>query len=410
MPNSVLVLEVGNENIKAKLHWPLKEFQLVFPEEDLNDHANTLIARKGKWLDEYLLSHVMLLDSFEGKWQIAILNKYVDTSQQVATGKYNELTFELLLTPPDGATTRSFTMYYDAIMHQLVTHKMFINVRQDWDNGYVGDDSSFMDLGILMVNTADGSIPPVIVNLNDGSKWSGFKKMVDLGMHHISGGIDHLMFLLVLMLPAPLIASSGRWTKAGGTRYSMIRLLKIATAFTIGHSLTLLAGAFGWFRLPSQPVEVLIALSILIGAIHALKPIFPGKEVLIASGFGLVHGLAFATVLSSLELDSVRMSLSILGFNIGIEMMQLFVILLFMPWLVILSFYSIYKYLRVLGALAAIVASVAWIIERITGRANFVADTFQSLESNGHWVILGVALLAIFMLLRQRGLSASKSV
>jgi len=58
-----------------------------------------------------------------------------------------------------------------------------------------------------------------------------------------------------------------------------MRLLKITAAFTAGHSITLLVGALGWLRLPVQPVEILIAVSILISAIHAIHPIFPGKEM-----------------------------------------------------------------------------------------------------------------------------------
>ena len=85
-------------------------------------------------------------------------------------------------------------------------------------------------------------------------------------MQHISEGTDHLLFLLVLLLPAPLLLKQKRWGRFGGTRYSLIRLLKIVTAFTLEHSLTLIIGALGWLWLPVQPVEVLIAFSILVSA------------------------------------------------------------------------------------------------------------------------------------------------
>ena len=219
--------------------------------------------------------------------------------------------------------------------------------------------------------------------------------MVALGIRHISEGTDHLLFLLVLMLPAPLISSRGKWAGCGGARYSLFRLLKIATAFTIGHSITLLAGATGWLRLPSQPVELLISVSILVGAVHALRPLFPGREVFIAAGFGLIHGLAFAATLASLHLDAGRMALSILGFNVGIELMQLFVLLLFVPWLIILGHYYFYRWLRIAGALFAIVAACAWITERITLHANTITNTVQSIAAHGQWIILALALLAL---------------
>ena len=143
-------------------------------------------------------------------------------------------------------------------------------------------------------------------------------------MRHIAEGTDHLLFLLVLLLPAPLLLTKGRrWGGFGGVGYSLRRLLLIVTAFTLGHSFTLLLGALGWVRLPSQPVEVLIAVSILVSAGHAVRPLFPGREAWVAAGFGLVHGLAFASTLANLHLEAGPMALSILGFNLGIELMQL---------------------------------------------------------------------------------------
>ena len=119
-------------------------------------------------------------------------------------------------------------------------------------------------------------------------------------MLHIAEGTDHLLFLLTLLLPAPLLASGGRWNRSAIIRQSLLHILGIVTAFTLGHSLTLALAGFGIVRTPSRPVEVLIATSILVLAIHALRPIFPGKEAAIAAFFGLIHGFAFASALSGL--------------------------------------------------------------------------------------------------------------
>src|SRR5271165_3502823 len=126
---------------------------------------------------------------------------------------------------------------------------------------------------------------------------AGFVNLFRLGMRHIAEGTDHLLFLLVLLLPAPLIVVGSRWAGFAGMSNSVLRILKIVTAFTIGHSITLALAAFGIVRVPSRPIEVLIAVSILVSAIHALRPIFPGKEAGIAAYFGLIHGLAFAATL-----------------------------------------------------------------------------------------------------------------
>ena len=103
----------------------------------------------------------------------------------------------------------------------------------------------------------------------------GFASIFRLGMRHIAEGTDHLLFLLVLLLPAPLLALGSRWAGFAGARRSLFQILKVVTAFTIGHSITLALAALGLVRVPSRPIEVMIALSILLSAIHALRPHLP---------------------------------------------------------------------------------------------------------------------------------------
>jgi hypothetical protein len=195
--------------------------------------------------------------------------------------------------------------------------------------------------------------------------FGGFPSMFRLGMRHIAEGTDHVLFLLTLLLPAPLLVNGSRWGGFGGARHSLLRILKVVTAFTIGHSITLALAAVGLVRAPSRPIEVLIAVSILVSAIHALRPLFAGREAAIAAFFGLIHGLAFAATLGELGLGWRERVVSILGFNIGIEAMQLIVVAAFMPSLVLLSRTSVYPVLRISGALFAGLAAVGWIAERL---------------------------------------------
>jgi hypothetical protein len=195
--------------------------------------------------------------------------------------------------------------------------------------------------------------------------FSGFAAAFRLGMRHIAEGTDHLLFLLVLLLPAPLLASAARWSRCAGVRGSLLNIVRIVTAFTLGHSLTLALSAFGLVSLPSRPVEVLIAVSILISAIHALRPLFPGREPAIAAFFGLIHGLAFASALNSLGFGGWYRLVSVLGFNLGIETMQLAVVAATLPSLLLLSRTRAYSTLRIASALFAVIASSAWIAERL---------------------------------------------
>ena len=199
---------------------------------------------------------------------------------------------------------------------------------------------------------------------------SGFSGLVRLGMRHIAEGTDHLLFLFVLLLPAPLVASGGRWGGHAGLKRGTGRLVRIVTAFTMGHSLTLAAAATGWIKVPSALVEVLIAVSILVTAVHAFRPIFPGRETFVAGGFGLVHGLGFATMISGYGVDPLHTALTVLGFNIGIELMQLVVMSVTVPWLLILARTRAYGRLRVTGAVLCGAAAVGWLQRTYSGKVS----------------------------------------
>ena len=110
-----------------------------------------------------------------------------------------------------------------------------------------------------------------------------FASLFHLGIRHIAEGTDHLLFLLVLLLPAPLLAVGSRWSRAAGVRQSLLHIIGIVTAFTIGHSITLSLAAMNFIHAPERIIEVLIAVSILVSAVHALRPIFPGREAWIAA-------------------------------------------------------------------------------------------------------------------------------
>ncbi|MCB0516313.1 MAG: HupE/UreJ family protein [Chitinophagales bacterium] len=392
MPHSIISLDVSSKEVKAELKLPLNELQLAVP-FDVTTNANSLLERSENELKEYILSHIQLKDEFGKLWNIQVKDFKLSEDKQTATGKYQELTAYLLLTPPAGSDLRKFVLEYDAIIHQVVTHKIFVTLKKDWKSGKIENDET--PIGIIELDIANNRVNPINIQLENGSTWKGFKSMVSLGMHHISEGTDHLMFLLVLLLPATLLIDNKRWSTSKGTRKSIIQLLKIITAFTIGHSLTLILGSLQLVNFPSQPIEILIALTIVITAIHALRPIFPSKEILIASSFGLIHGLAFSSILSEMNLGRTEMVYSILGFNIGIEIMQLFVVLLVIPWLIILSKYKIYKWVRIAGAIVCVIAALGWLIERITYQPNFISTTVEDLAHYGKYLVLFLATLAL---------------
>ena len=134
-----------------------------------------------------------------------------------------------------------------------------------------------------------------------------------LGVQHILGGADHLLFVLALLL----IVRGGR------------RIVATVTAFTVAHSITLVAATLGWMRVPSPPVEAMIALSIVFVAAEIVRGLGgrPGLTArapwLVAFSFGLLHGLGFAGALAEVGLPQKAIPIALLTFNVGVEVGQL---------------------------------------------------------------------------------------
>ena len=232
--------------------------------------------------------------------------------------------------------------------------------------------------------------------------WSSLGAAFHLGTRHIAEGTDHLLFLLTLLLPAPLLAVGGRWSQRATLRQSLTHILGIVTAFTLGHSCTLALSVFGLVHVPSRPVEVLIAVSILVSAIHVLRPLFPGREAIIAGCFGLVHGLAFAAALNELGFTGWYRLVSLLGFNLGIETMQLVVVALTLPPLLLLTRTRFYVSFRVVAALLALLASCTWTVARVLQQPNPLDAFIQRFAAHGSLLCIALWLCSAFAWLTTR--------
>jgi hypothetical protein len=244
----------------------------------------------------------------------------------------------------------------------------------------------------------------VVVDGSAGSWWQGFGHLFDLGLRHIAEGPDHLLFLLALLLPAPLLARSGRWGAAKGTAAAARTIVGVVSGFTVGHSVSLALAALAGATGPAPGVEVLIAVSILVSCLHAWRPIFAGHEVWIASAFGLVHGLAFAETLAGLDFDGTTLALSLAGFNLGIEAMQLVVIAATLPVLMALATTRGFRVVRVGGAAFAAACALGWLGERAFGWANPLQPVTDWLAPPPAWfeAALCAASAAALLLLGSR--------
>lgn len=189
---------------------------------------------------------------------------------------------------------------------------------------------------------------PELVGRLSAPDW---REMLMLGLEHILGGTDHLLFLLVLLVAVE------RWTG----------MLGIVTAFTMAHSVTLGLAAFGVVRLPEKPVEIVIALSIAWVAFENLLKPQVRNRWLLTFGFGLIHGFGFAGALQSLDVPRESLLKSLLLFNAGVEGGQLLVVAPLMPLILKARQLPWFGYVRRAVSGMALLLACLWIIQRATG-------------------------------------------
>jgi hypothetical protein len=202
------------------------------------------------------------------------------------------------------------------------------------------------------------------------SRWRQFADYVREGVWHIWIGLDHILFLLSLLLPAVLTwqAAQRRWQPVPGFREAFVDVLKVVTAFTLAHSITLSLAALGVIELPSRLVESVIAASIIVAALNNIRPLVIRRLWLVAFGFGLVHGFGFASVLADLGLPRDALVLALVGFNAGVELGQLAIVVAFLPLAWALRRSALYRRGVMVGGSLLIAALAAlWLVERAFG-------------------------------------------
>lgn len=192
-----------------------------------------------------------------------------------------------------------------------------------------------------------------------------FKEYVVEGIWHIWIGYDHILFLISLLLPAVLVYSAKGWQPSQSFKTTFMDVLKVVTAFTIAHSITLTLATLQIVELPTRWVETAIAASVNLAALNNLFPYLLKYRWLAAFGFGLIHGFGFASVLADLGLESNVLMLALIGFNVGVEIGQIGIVCLFVPGAYALRKTLFYKHIIFVGGstLIALLASI-WFAER----------------------------------------------
>jgi hypothetical protein len=206
------------------------------------------------------------------------------------------------------------------------------------------------------------------LDLNETNNlFSGFYAMIKQGVWHIWIGVDHILFLLALILPAVVRRKNNSmfgWEPVKTFKVAFFYIVKVITFFTIAHTITLTLASLELVTLPSRIVESIIAFSIGLAAYNNIRPIFKMKDWMIAFIFGLFHGFGFASVLSDLGLTHEFLTLSLLGFNLGVEIGQLVIIAAIFPILFLMRKLKLYPKFLVYLSVLLIIISLYWVVER----------------------------------------------
>jgi hypothetical protein len=182
------------------------------------------------------------------------------------------------------------------------------------------------------------------------------------GVVHIAGGRDHLAFLFALLLPA---VYRRRREPVGALREALIATLKVVSAFTVAHSVTLSLAALGWVSLPSRLVETCIALSVVVAAANNVGGWFREGRWGVAFALGLIHGFGFSSALADLGVQRATLLRTLVGFNLGVELGQLIGVAVFLPLAFSLRRTRGYGGFVRYGSLLIAAWAMVWVIERV---------------------------------------------
>jgi hypothetical protein len=222
------------------------------------------------------------------------------------------------------------------------------------------------DVGRSTVMTPETRV--AVLDLESNNRFDVIRSFISHGAHHIWTGYDHMLFLITLLLSAVVVRSGNSWKPVETLGGAVWATTRVVTAFTLAHSITLSAAAFGIVELPSRLVESVIAISVAVAAINNLFPVVSRRVWIAAFVFGLMHGFGFASVLTDLGLPPARKLVALFAFNVGVELGQLAVVAGVLPVLFLIRRSSAYKKVALpAGSMVITVIGLLWFLQRATG-------------------------------------------
>ena len=347
LSKSYLSLAFESNQLTGQWDVPLKDLQTVVPLDADHDGFVTWDELNARYTNAttYIFAHLKI--SIDGHPVTCRILNTEPAVEDFTDGTYVEIPFAIENIPDPKTIELNYQLFFD--VNSL--HRGLMRLQY-------GDKTE------STVFSPDKTTQSFVIGVSSPGRQ--FLAFLREGIFHIWTGYDHILFLLALLLPAVLHREGGKWQGVPALRPAFFNVLKIVTAFTAAHSLTLSLAALQVVRLPSRLTESAIAFSVVLAAANNLWPVVRERGWIVAFFFGLVHGFGFANALADLGLVHSALALTLVGFNLGVEVGQLAIVIVFLPVAFALRnswFYQ--KPLLRFGSALIILVAATWFAERV---------------------------------------------
>ncbi len=355
--NSYITLSTDNKAIVLRADINLRDVDLVFDLDQNNDGKVTWGETLAKTAEiKVWLEKGIQLSTASQKCKLEAMN--IKASDH-ADGIYLSVEWSIACLGAVESWQSALVLRYDLMFDQDNLHRALVKI----------DLPDFQNSAMLSPDR-----PEVNLSKANGSIAQVFSRYVLEGVWHIWIGVDHILFLLSLLILAflePTRSSVIQWPAVKKAKTAVLDVLAVVTAFTLAHSITLGLTIFKLIEPSADFIEPAIALSVVAAALNNLLGWAALRRWQLAFVFGLVHGFGFANVLVDLGLPSDQLAVALGGFNLGVELGQIAIVLVFLPFAWRLRHTIFYRWVVVLcGSLAIAVLGIIWTLQR-TGILNW---------------------------------------
>ena len=349
--DSYLRVEIGADGtVSGRWDVALRDLDVAVGLDTNADGNITWGELRAKWreIEDYAFARLTIAGA-GGSCRLKPLSPMVDNH---AGNAYAVLPFSADCPPASGKLTLTYRLLFEIDP----THRGLLTVVRD---------------GSVMTDVMTPEHASIGLDMKAQSLADQALGFLTFGFDHILLGYDHLLFVAVLLVVAPLRRNAGAegrrsWAPVAGLGGVVIETSKVLTGFTVAHATTLTLAVLGLINLPSRLVDPAVALTIMLAALDNIWPILPPLRWHVAFGFGLIHGLAFAGALGPMQLPLFRLALGLGGFNLGVELGQATLAALLVPIAFAMRYAPTYRRATMpLISLGSFALALLWFVDRV---------------------------------------------